>query len=68
MESIQWNVKRRVFIDPESGDVFVKTGGGYMEFEDYRQHGGRVEHFPVGQLVEVGTFTNAEISNMDYPQ
>lgn len=69
MQSIQWNAKRRVFVSPDTGEAWVKTGGGYMEFDDYRDEGGKVWHpSEMPALTEVGIFTNAEISNMAYPE
>ena len=38
-----------------------------MELDDYREHGGQAIDKLPPYSVELGTFTNAEISNMDYP-
>ena len=68
MQSIQWNARHRVFVNREFSVAFVKTVGGYQEFDDYREHGGQVIARLLASSEEVGTFTNAEISNMDYPE
>lgn len=67
--AIDWNQKRKLY-ETEDGDIIVRVHVGasaaYMLLEDY-QEGGRVE--PVSaQFFDgvklLGTFSNAEISNM----
>lgn len=64
---IQWNANRKVYFNPELGEAYVKVSSGWMELDDYREHGGRVEDtLPAGSHL-YGVFTNAQISNMPYP-
>jgi hypothetical protein len=67
MESIQWNLKRHVYFSDETGEAYVKSGGGYVELDEYREDGGHVESKLPADAVKVGTFTNAHISTMVYP-
>jgi len=67
MSQINWNEKHRVFINDHFSIALVKTGNSYMELDDYREHGGQAIDKLPPYSVELGTFTNAEISNMDYP-
>jgi hypothetical protein len=65
---INWKQKRQVFVNREFSIALVKVRGGYMEFDDYRETGGNTLRELPPYSEEFGTFTNAEISNMDYPE
>lgn len=67
MSDINWNQKRDVFVNRTFSIALVKVGrNSYMEFDDYREGGPQAECLPAYSEF-LGTFTNAEISNMDYP-
>jgi hypothetical protein len=65
---INWKQERQVFVNREFSIALVKVRGGYMEFDDYREHGGNTLSTLPAYSEYFGTFTNAEISNMDYPE
>lgn len=68
MDTINWNAKRHVYVNRTFSVAFVKSSGGYVEFDDYREHGGQVIN-PLPPYSEfVGTFTHREIADMDYPE
>lgn len=64
--AIKWNENHDVFINREFSIALVKVSGGYMELDDYRE-GGRVESCLPIYSEYLGVFTNAQLSNMDYP-
>lgn len=69
MQDVRWNQEHLVYVNRELSIALVKVRRGqYMEFDDYREDGGNTlrELPPYTELV--GTFTNAEISNMEYPE
>lgn len=68
MSDIKWNQKRRVYINRDLSIALVKVEGGFMEFDDYREHGGNTITTLPAYTEDFGVFTNAEISNMDYPE
>ncbi len=68
MENVKWNAQRQVFINRHFSIALVKVRGGYMELDDYRMDGGQVEKALPPYSTFIGSFTNAEISNMDYPE
>lgn len=68
MSDINWKTERAVFLNKEFSVAFVKVNGRYMEFEDYRTDGGESlkELPPYSEFY--GLYTNAQISNMAYPE
>ena len=64
---INWRERHKVYVNRTLDIALVKVRGGYMEFDDYREGGPMAEGLPP-YSEEIGTFTNAEISNMDYPE
>lgn len=66
MSNIDWNQKRNVFRNTETGEFYVQVGPWYMLAEDYVE-GGRVEReAEVQPLERVGLFTNVQIQNGEY--
>jgi hypothetical protein len=69
MEHINWNQCREVYVNRDLSIALVKCNArAYMEFDDYREHGGNCISELPPYTEHVGTFTNAEISNMAYPE
>lgn len=68
MTQIDWKQKRQVFVNREFSIALVKVQGGYMELDDYREDGGNTIRDLPPYSEAFGTFTNAEISNMPYPE
>lgn len=68
MSQINWAATRPVFVNRHFSIALVKVPGGYMELDDYRENGGPVEKTLPVYSEPFGTFTNAEISNMPYPE
>lgn len=67
MQTINWNARRQVFVSVEHTEAYVRSCGGFVEFDDYRENGGRVENSLPEDAVLLGVFTHAEIANMPYP-
>lgn len=67
MQTINWNAKRHVYVSDEYSTAYVRSSGGYVEFDDYRNNGGTVESTLPEDAVYVGTFTHARIADMEYP-
>lgn len=65
--SIDWQQKRWVYYDDNSGEYYVKVETGYMLDVDYME-GGRVivPSMMPDNLEKIGHFTNAEIDNGHY--
>lgn len=68
MSNIDWNAKRHVYVNRHFSVAFVKVSNGYMELDDYREDGGVFERNLPPYSEYLGSFTNAEISSMDYPE
>jgi len=68
MDQINWKQTREVVVNRHFSIALVRVPGGWMEFDDYRENGGPVEKTLPPYSEPFGRFTNAEISNMDYPE
>lgn len=67
-DNINWQQKRQVFFDSESGEYWVKVPMGFMLDSDYID-GGTVEapfRMADKKLEDLGKFTNAQINRGDY--
>jgi len=68
MSQINWNESHEVYMNREFSIALVKIRDGYMELDDYREDGGQAIKTLPPYSEYVGTFTNAEISSMEYPE
>lgn len=66
MTQINWREEHLVYVNDHFSIALVKVRGGYMELDDYREGGNVEKTLPLYSIL-FGKFTNAEISNMEYP-
>lgn len=68
MSEINWRERHDIFVNRTFSITLVKVRGGYMELDDYREDGGQTIKDLPPYSEFFGNFTNAEISNMAYPE